>query len=242
MLNYIKAEFLKLKRSKLLLMVLLGTIAPAGLMSAILVFGDVGPQTMEYFLNDINFYGLILFNVIIYAMLASYMIVMEYNDHTIKSVLTVPISRNKFILVKFLAFEIIVILLSLLNYFVSVALGYLAGNTDITVNLLGNQFVQFLGGNFLLSIVLTPFIFISLLFKNVIPTVICGVVVSFSSSIIYNSQYAPLSPFTLPILIIKKTLDSYNYGVVTPGAIFIITCIVGLIVSMIYFNKTDVSL
>lgn len=238
MLNFIKAEFLKLKRSKLILMVVLGIIAPAGLMFTGLVFGDVGPQSMESFLSEINLYGMLLFNVIIYAMLASYMFVMEYNDHTIKSVLTVPISRNRFILVKFLVFEIIVVMLALLNYFLSVALGYLAGTTDITFNLLGNQFVQFLGGNFLLSITITPFILLSLLFKNVIPTVIGAVMVSLSSLIIYGTQYEPLSPFTIPLLIIEKTLDSYSYGV----AILVLTCIVGLILSMIYFNRTDVSL
>lgn len=49
MLNFIQAEFYKLKRSKLIFVVLLGLFAPGLLMFTGLVFGNIGPQKWNTF-------------------------------------------------------------------------------------------------------------------------------------------------------------------------------------------------
>lgn len=242
MLNFIQAEFYKLKRSKLTFIVLLGLFAPGLLMFTGLVFGNVGPQKMEYFLSSINMYGLMMFNAIVYVLLASYLIVMEYNDHTLKSVLTIPISKTKFVLGKFAVFIMLVGLFTVVNFLVMVILGTIGGTTDITIDVIGKYFIEFLGGNLLLGISLTPFIFLSLLFKNVVPIVIGGVFVSLSNMFISESTYSPLSPFNSPYLIATNTLSHYSYGTITPSMIIIITAVAGIVLSLIYFNKTDVYL
>lgn len=242
MLNFIQSEFLKLKRSKLFLMVLLGMIAPAGFLYIGATFGNAGHFSIEGFLGYVNLYGLMLFDVIIFSLLASYLFVLEYTDHTLKSVLLTPISKNKFIIAKFLVFEIMIVLLALFNFAVSVGLGYLAGATDISLNILGDYLCKFLAGNILVSLVMTPFIFASLIFKNVIPTVIAGGIISLSNSMLYGQAYAPLSPFATPLLIVSNELGQYSYGTVTPVLILVLTIAIGLILSLIYFNKTDVYL
>lgn len=242
MLNFIQAEFYKLKRSKLIFVVLLGLFAPGLLMFTGLVFGNIGPQKMEYFLSSINMYGLMMFNAIVFVLLASYLIVIEYNDHTLKSVLTIPISKTNFVLGKFAVFMILVGLFTVVNFVFMVILGSIGGTTDINLDIILKYFVQFLVGNLLLGISLTPFIFLSLLFKNVVPIVIGGVFVSLSNMFISESTYSPLSPFNSPYLIATNTLSHYSYGTVTPVLIIIVTAVVGLILSLIYFNKTDVYL
>lgn len=208
MLNFIQAEFYKLKRSKLIFVVLLGLFAPGLLMFTGLVFGNIGPQKMEYFLSSINMYGLMMFNAIVFVLLASYLIVIEYNDHTLKSVLTIPISKTKFVLGKFAVFMILVGLFTVVNFVFMVILGSIGGTTDINLDIILKYFVQFLVGNLLLGISLTPFIFLSLLFKNVVPIVIGGVFVSLSNMFISESTYSPLSPFNSPYLIATNYIKS----------------------------------
>lgn len=242
MFNFIPSEFFKLKRSKLIFIVLLGLFAPGLMMFIGLVFGNVGPQSLESFLEDINLYGVLMFNTIVYALLISYLIIIEYNDHTLKSVLTIPISKNKFILGKFAVFIILVGLFSVINFIFMVVLGFIGGTTDISLDIILKYFIQYMVANLLLSITLTPFLFLSLLFKNVVPIVIGGVFVSLSNMFISGSVYSPLSPFSSPILIATNTLSQYSYGIITPTLIIIVTALVGVILSLIYFNKTDVYL
>lgn len=242
MFNFIQSEFYKLKRSKLIFVVLLGLFAPGLLMFTGLVLGNVGPQTMDYFLSSINLYGLMMFNAIVFVLLASYLIVMEYNDHTLKSVLTIPISKTNFVLGKFVVFIMLVVLFTVINFVFMVILGCIGGTTDINLDVILKYFVQFLAGNLLLGLSLTPFIFLSFLFKNVVPIVIGGVFVSLSNMFISESTYSPLSPFNSPFLIATNTLSQYSYGTVTPFLIIIATAVVGLLLSLIYFNKTDVYL
>lgn len=242
MLKLIEAEFFKLKRSKLFLIVILGTVFPGFCMFSGLIIGNVGPISMSAFLDEINLYSLTLFNIIVYALLLAYLFVREYNEHTLKSILTVPISKNSYIAGKFITFELLVIFLTIFNYVLSVIFGYLGGASDITINIIGEYFLKFLVGNALLSITLTPFILISLLFKSIVPTVIGGAVVSFSNSIIFGNAYAPLSPFCTPILIVSNELSSYSYGTAMPIAILFGCAAIGLLLSVIYFRRSDVVL
>ncbi len=242
MFKLIQSELFKLKRSKLFLIVILSSIAPSGFMFLGLHFGNVGPITMNTFLNEILLYSLMLFNIMVYALLAGHLIVKEYNDHTIKSILTTPVSKNGYIIGKFLSFELIVILLTIFSFILSVIFGYMGGATDITLNILEDYFIKFLAGNLLVSVVSTPFILISLIFKNIVPTVIAGVIMSLANSMLVNQIYAPLSPFCTPFLIVTNELGNYSYGVNTPVLILILTSIIGLILSIVYFYKADVSL
>ncbi|MDO5848119.1 MAG: ABC transporter permease [Methanobrevibacter sp.] len=242
MLDFIEMEFLKLRRSKFFIILILGILTPSFLMFLGLMMGAMGPISMKFFLDQIVSVGIVLFNVIIYALLAAYLIVMEYNDHTLKSILTTPISKNKFILGKWVMVLILVFALTLITFIVSVVLGYAGGATDIDFNMLFNYFIQFVGANILLAVVITPFLFISLIFKNIVPGVIGGVIVAISNFIVYSTDYAPLSPFCSPFLIVCNELAPYGYGVEVPLLIIALTGIFGLLLSMIYFNKSDVAL
>lgn len=241
MLNFITCEFFKLKRSKLFLIILLASIFPPCALFAGVILGNASPVSMEYFLDNVLLYYLLLFNVMIFALLMSHLIVKEYDNHTLKSILTTPISRNKFIFGKLIVFLIIMILLSILAFVSSIVLGYACGG-EVTWNVLSDYFIKFLEGNILIAFTLTPFMFISLIFKNNVPTIVVSVIASLLNSMVYSNEYGAIIPFCIPTLVVKNELVQYSYGTTLPILIIFITFIIGLILSLIYFNKTDVNL
>ncbi len=245
MLTFLQTEFLKLKRSKVFLLIILGSLAPALISFLVLLIYNSSNPThldMNFFLNELILYSILLFNIVLYSLLIAFLVVREYNDHTLKSVLVSPISRTKFIISKFVMFEILVILLAIFSFVIGVILAYIGGATSITFKIIFDNFVQYMISCTLLSIAMTPFLFISLIFKNSIPSVIVGVAVAFSNMLLYGQYLAPLSPYCSALIYGLHKMGEYNYGNITPVLIILLTFVVGLILSLIYFNKKDVAL
>ena len=92
MLTFIEIEFLKLKRSKIFLLSLMGAILPPLLMFiAVTAFDEGG--TFEALFTNVNMYMTAMFSVLIFAIIISYLFGREYNEHTLKTMLTIQISR-----------------------------------------------------------------------------------------------------------------------------------------------------
>ena len=105
MFTFIEMEFLKLKRSKIFLLSLMGAILPPFLMFIAVTSFDEG-QTFEALFTNVNMYMSAMFAVMIFAIIISYLFGREYNEHTLKTMLTIPVSRSKFLLSKYVMFLI----------------------------------------------------------------------------------------------------------------------------------------
>ena len=99
MLTFIKIEFLKLKRSKIFLLSLIGAVLPPLLMFIAVTSFDEG-HSFEMLFANVNMYMSAMFAVLIFAIIISYLFGREYNEHTLKTILTIPVSRGKFLLSK----------------------------------------------------------------------------------------------------------------------------------------------
>ena len=149
MLTFIQMEFLKLKRSKIFLLSVLMAALPALLMYiATFAFDEV--QAFDALFTNVNMYMSVLFAVLLFSIIMAYLFGREYNEHTLKAMLTVPISRGKFLVSKYLMFLIWILILTVVTSVTTLVFGFAAGLTGFTLKLFIDSFAQLLLANVLL--------------------------------------------------------------------------------------------
>ena len=130
MLTFIEMEFLKLKRSKIFLLSLLMAALPSVLMF-IATFAFDETQSFSMLFSTVNMYMSALFAILLFSIIIAYLFGREYNEHTLKTMLTVPISRGKFLASKYVMFLIWILILTVVTSVTTLAFGFLAGLTTV---------------------------------------------------------------------------------------------------------------
>lgn len=241
MLTFIQMEFLKLKRSNIFLLSLFGAILPPLLMFiAVTSFGE--GNTFEMLFSNVNMYMSALFAVLLFAIIISYLFGREYNEHTLKSMLTIPISRGEFLLSKYVMFLVWIIILTVVTTLSTVVFGFIAGLEGFTLNLFIESFAQLLFANVLLFLTFSPFVFISLFITNMVPAMVGGATLTLVNLMIYGQAWAPYVPWVCPYLISSGEIAEYSVGAGVSYAVILATFVIGLAISYIYFTKKDVQL
>ncbi|MDO5815227.1 MAG: ABC transporter permease [Methanobrevibacter sp.] len=241
MLTFIGMEFLKLKRSNIFLLSMIGAVLPPLLMFiAVSAFGE--GNTFQMLLDNVNMYMSALFAVLLFAIIISYLFGREYNEHTLKAMLCLPISRGKFIIAKYVMFLVWIVILTVVTTLSAVAFGFVAGLEGFTVKLLIDSFAQLLLANVLLFLTFSPFVFVSLLITNMVPAMVGGAALSLVNLMIYGQSWAPYVPWVCPYLIASGEIAEYGVNIGIPYGIILATFVIGMAISYIYFTRTDVSL
>lgn len=241
MLTFIQMEFLKLKRSKIFLLSLAMAALPALLMYiATFAFGEV--QSFDALFTNVNMYMSVLFAVLIFAIIMAYLFGREYNEHTLKAILTVPISRGRFLISKYIMFLIWILILTVVTSLSTVLFGFAAGLTGFTLKLFIDSFAQLLLSNVLLFLTFSPFVFISLFVTNMVPAMIGGASLTLVNLLVYGQDWAPFVPWVCPYLIASGEIAEYNLSLMIPYVLILATFLIGIAVSYLYFTKKDVSL
>ncbi len=241
MLTFIEMEFLKLKRSKIFLLSLLGAILPPLLMFIAVTSFDEG-QTFEALFTNVNMYMSAMFAVLIFAIIISYLFGREYNEHTLKTMLTIPISRGKFLASKYVMFLVWIVILTVVTSMSTLIFGFMAGLEGFTAKLFIDSFVQLLYANVLLFLTFSPFVFISLFITNMVPAMVGGAALSLVNLMVYGQNWAPFVPWVCPYLIASGEIAEYSTSIGISYGIILATFVVGIAVSYIYFTKKDVTL
>ena len=126
MLTFIEMEFLKLKRSNIFLLSIMGAILPPLLMF-IATFAFDETQTFEMLFSSVNMYMSALFAILLFAIMISYLFGREYNEHTLKTMLTIPVSRGKFLMSKYIMFLAWILILTMVTSMSTMVFGFVAG-------------------------------------------------------------------------------------------------------------------
>ena len=171
MFTFIEMEFLKLKRSRIFLLSLLGAVLPPLLMFIAVTAFDEG-RTFEALFTNVNMYMSAMFAVLIFAIIISYLFGREYNEHTLKTMLTIPVSRAKFLASKYVMFLVWIVILTGVTSLSTLIFGFAAGLEGFSINLYLNSFAQLLYANVLLFLTFSPFVFISLFITNMVPAMV----------------------------------------------------------------------
>ena len=241
MLTFIEMEFLKLKRSKIFLLSLMGAILPPFLMFiAVTAFGE--GNTFEALFTNVNMYMSAMFAVLLFAIIISYLFGREYNEHTLKTMLTIPISRGKFLISKYIMFLVWIVILTVVTSISTLIFGFAAGLEGFSINLFAESFAQLLYANVLLFLTFSPFVFISLFITNMVPAMVGGATLTLVNLMVHGQNWAPFVPWVCPYLIASGEIAEYSASITVSYGIILATFAIGLAVSYIYFTKTDVSL
>ena len=241
MLTFIKMEFLKLKRSNIFLLSLMGAILPPFLMFVAVFAFDEG-HTFELLFSNVNMYMSALFAVLLFAIMISYLFGREYNEHTLKTMLTIPVSRGKFLASKYVMFLVWILILTVVTSLSTVIFGFIAGLEGFSIKLFIDSFGQLLFANILLFLTFSPFVFLSLFITNMVPAMVGGAGLTLVNMLIYGQTWAPYVPWVCPYLIASGEIAEYSAGITVSYGIILATFVIGLVISYIYFTKTDVSL
>lgn len=241
MLTFIEMEFLKLKRSKIFLLSLMGAILPSLLMFiAVTAFGE--GNTFELLFTNVNMYTSAMFSVLIFAIIISYLFGREYNEHTLKTMLTIPVSRSKFLVSKYVMFLVWIVILTVVTSFSTLVFGLIAGLDGFSLMLFIDSFARLLYANVLLFLTFSPFVFISLFITNMVPAMVGGAGLALVNLMVYGQNWAPFVPWVCPYLIASGEIAKYSTSIIVSYGIILATFAIGLAVSYIYFTKADVSL
>ena len=231
-------EFLKLKRSKIFLLSLMGAILPPLLMFIAVTSFDEA-QSFQALFENVNMYMSAMFAILIFAIIISYLFGREYNEHTLKTMLTIPISREKFLISKYLMFLVWIVILTAFTSISTLIFGFMAGLEGFTAKLFIESFAQLLYANVLLYLTFSPFVFISLLITNMVPAMVGGATLSLINLMVYGQNWAPFVPWTCPYLIASGEIMEYGTGIMLSYGIILATFLIGLAVSYLYFTKSD---
>ncbi|WP_296802970.1 ABC transporter permease [uncultured Methanobrevibacter sp.] len=241
MFTFIEMEFLKLKRSRIFLLSMLGAILPPLLMFiAVTAFDEGG--AFEALFTNVNMYMTAMFAVLIFAIIISYLFGREYNEHTLKTMLTIPISREKFLASKYLMFLVWIGILTVVTSVSTLAFGFAAGLDGFSLKLFVDSFAQLLYANVLLFLTFSPFVFVSLFITNMVPAMIGGAGLALVNLMVYGQNWAPFVPWVSPYLIASGEIAEYGASITVSYAIILVTFVIGLAISYIYFKRADVSL
>ena len=241
MLTFIEMEFLKLKRSNIFLLSIMGAILPPLLMF-IATFAFDETQTFEMLFSSVNMYMSALFAILLFAIMISYLFGREYNEHTLKTMLTIPVSRGKFLMSKYIMFLAWILILTVVTSMSTMAFGFVAGLDGFSIKIVVDSFLQLLFANVLLFLTFSPFVFVSLLITNMVPAMVGGAGLTLVNMLIYGQTWAPYVPWVCPYLIASGEIAEYSASVTVSYGIILATFVIGLIISYIYFTRTDVSL
>ena len=241
MLTFIKMEFLKLKRSKIFLLSILMAALPSVLMF-VATFAFDETQSFDALFSTVNMYMSALFAILLFSIIISYLFGREYNEHTLKTMLTVPISRGKFLISKYVMFLIWILILTVVTSISTLAFGFAAGLSGFTLQLFINSFAELLFANILLFLTFSPFVFISLFITNMVPAMVGGASLTLVSLLVNGQSWAPYVPWACPYLLSSGEIADYGVSLIIPYGVILVTFLIGIVVSYIYFTKKDVPL
>ena len=241
MFTFIEMEFLKLKRSRIFLLSLLGAVLPPLLMFIAVTSFDEG-QTFEALFTNVNMYMSAMFAVLIFAIIISYLFGREYNEHTLKTMLTIPVSREKFLASKYIMFLVWIVILTVVTSISTLVFGFAAGLEGFSIKIFAEGFAQLLYANVLLFLSFSPFVFVSLFITNMVPAMIGGAGLALVNLMVYGQNWAPFVPWVCPYLIASGEIAEYTTSITVSYGVILATFVIGLVISYIYFTKTDVSI
>ena len=104
----------------------MGAVLPPLLMFIAVFAFDEG-STFDMLFTNVNMYMSALFAIMLFSIMISYLFGREYNEHTLKTMMTIPISRGKFLISKYVMFLVWILILTVVTSLSSLVFGFIAG-------------------------------------------------------------------------------------------------------------------
>lgn len=248
MLKLLQCEYIKLKRSKLFLIGITGTlIVPFFVIAkAVTNFFSDSRVVMSLFslYDDSLMFLMLLFAPMVLTILGACIISREYTDGTLKNIFVIPVSRTTFLCGKLLFFAILTfmfMLISWLEIWVSAFLcNCFISITELTIPcLLFFLYKMFLAG-ILLFAEQTPFIYLAIRTKGFAAPMTAIAAISLLNVVLSNSSIAGVYPWTASYLLVTGRLSERNSSKEIALSIIWGMCLWGIAISLLRFKKEEV--
>lgn len=248
MLNLISCELLKLKRSKMVLISIAGVLSTPLLMLAEALQTHFDKPEILFTLSDIYsdsiLYIMLLVNMMIYVAITAFLFSREYTESTLKTILPIPISRNKLLLGKFctlLLWIIILILVTWAGIFITSGMYHAVFTLEGYSLLVAISWLpKFLFGGILMFLTTSPFVFLAMKTKGYVAPMIGSAVIVMGSAALSNQEWGALYPWTATYFIVQDKIEStVGYPVLLSVAIILLVSVVGFVMTFHHFKKED---
>jgi bacitracin transport system permease protein len=193
-------------------------------------FNKVFPETNLY---------VIFIGILLYGLITAYLFNREYVENTLKNLLTIPVSRINLIVSKLVLLLIWIMVLTIISWVMTLIFGLIGQFKDLNATILITSFKEYIIGGSILFLLSTPIIFVTLLFKDYVPTIAFTIAITMVNVLISNSEYGVLYPWSATIAIATNVFRPEYPPIYSYISIFT-TSIVGFIAMVIYFRRVDI--
>lgn len=199
------------------------------------------------FADQTNTFIVLLIGTMLYGLIATYLYNREYEEDTLKNLLTIPVNRTKLIFSKMILLFGWIELLSIFAVVLTVIFAFLGGFQGITGDNILEVTRSFTLGGGLLFLLAAPIILITLLFKNYVPSIAFAIAVTIGSFIMLNSEKVVFYPWGSAYILVSTEVSLEEFtnaaetSLYTPLILIILTFLVSLIATLIFFRKQDIA-
>lgn len=247
MLNLVYCELLKLKRSKMLLISMLGVLAtPCMLLIEALQTHFEHPEqkfTLANIYSDSLLYIMLLINMMIYVAIAAYLFSREYTENSLKTILPIPVSRKDFLAGKFVVLYLWILMLTIVTWAGVFALSGLyhaaIGMDGFNFAVAAEWLIKYFAGNTLLFCTISPFAYIAEKTKGLVVPMIVSAIVVMGSAALSNQELGALYPWTATYFFIQAKIQSTGYPILLSVGIIVFVSGIGFLATFQYFDKED---
>lgn len=245
MLKLLQCEFIKLKRSKFLMIGILGTlIVPFFVITRSVINCVAKPGTaislFTLYDNAIMFL-MLLFAPMVLTILSAWVIIREYSDGTLKNIFVIPVSRTAFLTGKLLFSAILAFLFMLVSWLEILVLALLCGIflpvTELTLPSCLFFLMKMLLGGLFLCATQTSFLSLAIRTKSFMAPLIAIAAVSLVNVVLSNSPIAGFYPWSASYLLVAGRLSGLGCPRGVSLAVIVTMCIWGIAASVVHFRK-----
>ncbi|UFJ43388.1 ABC transporter permease [Brevibacillus humidisoli] len=197
------------------------------------------PITFEVSFYNTNLYVILLIGTLLFGVITAYVFNREYAEDTLKNLLTIPVSRISLIASKLVLVFLWILVLTLLSWGLTLVLGLVGQFEGLSTAVLLQSLKQYIIGASLFFLLATPTTFVSLWFKNYVPTIIFTAIITMVNVALVDTEYRVLFPWSAVHVIaydsfVPEYPPHYSYLAVLAASVL------GFIASVVYFNRSDI--
>lgn len=248
MADLICCELLKLKRSKMLLISFLGAcVTPAMMVLDGIKIHYSHPEkviTLADLYDSCSLYTMMLFGLIVYAVIAAYLFSREHTEQTLKTILTVPVSKHLFLVSKFMILFLWILSLTLVSWGVllllSVSLGGIFGLEGVCLKVAASYLGEMLLGGVLMFLTISPFAFLALWTKGLAVPIIASATIMMGNAALSNEALGAYYPWTASLLLVNGRLADTGCPYWIAVSLLALVSILGFASAFLFFQREDI--
>lgn len=249
-------ELLKVKKSRMLILTLIG-FSGIALMMGIMVFISKHPELAansaaasakaSMFKAEWPSYFQLLIQIILslgtigFGFVSSWIFGREYTDHAVKDILSLPVNRLTIVSSKFIIILLWSLLLSLTLFVSGVIAGFIVDIPHWSTEIAGNYFITFMKTAFLTVLLCTPVAFIASFSRGYLAPLayVIFTLILTNLVVIGTPAIAPYIPWAIPALISGLVGPNLPNPGMPSLIVLVSTCIFGLAGTFLWWRFAD---